>query len=345
MLNEDEAFWREIIKLFSQEDNFVLLIGKPSIRKMHEREAAEEKLITDRKIALGDEGLAEKAQFLKDAKAANDAKKIPNAVLAKIPIPSVDSIILSEVITLGSRRLHPEGTQTNKEKNYAHITRHINVLDSPLALQISHYESPFVQLGVFAHAGGLEPELKQLLKLYVDLIFKTSVQRGSHMVSHEEVEMEMSRETENYYAAVSMRSGIVHIQVSVEKEKLLQGLQYLKEGLTQQIHTLEQLWHYMTTFLQAFPSKMKSAEILMEIYMKSMLFKNEQWTLIAQRDTLVAIEKDIKENGAKETIMKLKKITEYLTNPERLIFHIAGDISAIGEKLKKEERKDLEQVG
>ena len=124
LLNEDEAFWREIIKLFSQEDNFVLLIGKPSIRKMHEREAAEEKLITDRKIALGDEGLAEKAQFLKDAKAANDAKKIPNAVLAKIPIPSVDSIILSEVITLGSRRLHPEGTQTNKEKNYAHITRH-----------------------------------------------------------------------------------------------------------------------------------------------------------------------------------------------------------------------------
>ena len=349
LLKEDEAFWREMIKPLLREDNLVVLIGKASKSKLSELLQAEGKFIADRKSKLGQNGLAEKAKLLKAAKAAHDANQIPDALLKKIPVPSVDSIILPNVKTLRSLHLHPEAATTNKENNEANITKYINVLESPYALQISHYESHFVQLEVYAHTGGLELELKHLLGIYLEQIFHTDVQRGDKVVTSQAVEMEMSRETQNHKAEMTFPDfGIISIKVGVEKDKFLQGLQYLKEGLTQQIVNHDRLLYAVVSQLQNLDIFMNLASVQISSFLTSMLYEEESYqggiTFVAKKKLLVALEKDLKENGGKDTMAKFKRITEYLKNPDRLIFHIGGDITAIGEMLKKKERKDLEQV-
>ena len=348
LLKEKETFWQEIIKPFTQEDNLVVMIGKPSKNIRIEQEMAEKKFLAERKLKLGKNGLAEKARLLKEAQEANERNQIPDSLLAKIPIPSVNSIVLPEASTLRSQRLHPEAATTNKKSSKTNITQYINVLDSPYALQISQYESPIVQLQVYAHAGGLEPELKHLLPLYINLIFQTDVQRDDKVVTYEEMDMELSKETQEHSASILSDMGLITITVGVEKDKLQQGLQYLKEGLTQKIFTSERLLNYMTLFNQELQSKLSSWVDMAIYFIQSLLYKKESMsrlnTFISLRKTLDDIKKDVQDNGAQETIDKFKRITEFLTNPKRIFFHIAGDIMAIGEKLKREQRKDLEQV-
>ena len=232
--------------------------------------------------------------------------------------------------------------------NAAEITNLIDVLDSPYAIQISQYEAPFVMIEAYAHAGELDLELKKVLTLFIGLIFGTDLQRGEQTIKHQQVEQEMDRETNGYHASLFPRSGVVSVEVSVEKKKFLKGLQYVKEALTQQVYTQERLQHLLTSFNNSFSSKMKSSSRVMEHMMTSSLLKNESLdrlvTFISQYKTLKALDDDVRGNDAVETLAKFKKITEFITNPNNLIFHIAGDVKAIAEMLKKDHRKDLQQV-
>ena len=193
LAEEDESFWRGIMKTFMDEENMVVLLAKPSKTKSKELEEKEEAFLANRRQQLGPEGLKEKvwsvclfvcfficlfvclflsikswlslllftqAMILKDANEKNDGTRIPDEVLQQIPISSADSIVLPEVVTLRSRRLDPEAA-SKLPVNVAGINNFVNVLDLPYAIQISHYSSPTIHLRVTAHLSYLDDDLKR----------------------------------------------------------------------------------------------------------------------------------------------------------------------------------------
>ena len=60
LAEEDESFWRGIMKTFMDEENMVVLLAKPSKKKSKELEEKEEAFLANRIQQLGPEGLKEK---------------------------------------------------------------------------------------------------------------------------------------------------------------------------------------------------------------------------------------------------------------------------------------------
>ena len=190
--------------------------------------------------------------------------------------------------------------------------------------------------------------MKPYLDLYEELVYRTAVQRGQEIVSYEDIDVEMDRETDNYGAGIDRTTGIFMFRIKVAKDNFLKGLQYLNEGMTKQVFTVERIQHHVTSFNNSFSERMKSPGIVLDLLMMPMLLKNNSYELLHDLVNMhklrTTIDQDIKDEEARNTLDKFRRITEFMTNPQRVMFFIGGDIKSIADSLKKDQRKDLEAV-
>ena len=335
------------MELFSEEDNYVAIIGRPSKRKLKEVEEEERNFIKNRKEELGVEGLAKSARILKEAKETNDALAVPEEVLAAIPIPSVDSVKLPKVPLMQSQHLIPDPNFQLTE-DASSLENQIHASTLPYAIQMGQYDSTFIKLKANVHLSELKEDLKRYLALYEALVFNTDVKRGNETVSHEEIDPELQRETNSVSCSFDNDKGIITFSVMVEKGKFFQGLQYLREALTQQIFTKERLQHRLTTFKNSLAVRLTNSWLVVEEVMTPLIVTQNSnralLSFLSQYEVITSIADDLDKNEARETLKKFKEITDFITNPKRVIFHIAGDVAFVVKNLEKSRSKDLEMV-
>ena len=277
--------------------------------------------------------------------AKSDAKIIPEKVLKSIPAPDIDSIYLPRAIIVRTRHLEPDSAGNAPENDAAEIRSLIDVENLPYSMQISQYEGRYVTIHAYIRIDDIDQELKPFLRLYCGLVYRTDLKRGNETISHEDVVMEMDRETNGYYAVLN-GMGVISVDVEMDKSKFLLGLQYLREGLTQQVFTLERLRDLISFNNQSISSSLKSPYSVIDQALTPMLMKNESMarmkTMITHHKRMLELETDVKERDARETMAKFERITEFITDPQRLTFRIGGDLKSVAETLKKEHRMDLE---
>ena len=332
---------------FSEVNNYVALIGKPSKNKLEALEEEERLFIKNRKREMGEEGLAESARVLKEAKETNNALTVPDKVLAAIPIPSVDSIQLPKVQLIQSRYLTPD-PKSQLMEGPNNLENQIHASTLPYAIQIGQYDSTFIELKAYVHMSGLRDDLKRHLALYQALVFNTDVKRGNKTISHEEIALELQQDTNSADCWFDHVKGIMSFSVNVEKGKFLKGLQYLGEAITQQIFTQERLHHEMTTFKNSLADWLTNPSLVIREAITPLTeTQNSNYALLSnlsQYKLIMSITDDVTKNEARETLKTFQEINNFITDRKRVIFHMAGDVEAVVKDLNQNHHKDLQTI-
>ena len=100
----DEKDWREFLRRWIVENKHVSVLGRPSAKLAKSIEEGEKSRIAARKKELGEEGLKRLQERLDEATADNE-REIPKELLAKFPVPCIESIhFIKTIVSLSFLR-------------------------------------------------------------------------------------------------------------------------------------------------------------------------------------------------------------------------------------------------
>ncbi|SBS85419.1 insulinase, putative [Plasmodium malariae] len=236
LLNENECYWKEILKKFFIDNHYVEVRCYPSYKKAKKIELFEKKLVESEQKKYGMEKLNNMVKHIRKIKESME-KKPPKSLLNIVKSASPKNVFIDGITVFRNfksveRELEEEISKegsTNElcdTKNYmdgangAHASEEglphvngINVSDDVAGLlqsiendlkrvifpiQLSYIQSNFVSINVLINSNNIDEELKKYIPLLSYLLFETDVQVNNRSVKCELFMEELIRNTINY---------------------------------------------------------------------------------------------------------------------------------------------------
>lgn len=253
--NFTEQQWRDLHSKWLADANHVSILGVPS-KELSDKTTAEEKArVKAQQDKLGEKGLKNLSEKLKQAQEEND-RPIPDSLLEQFKVPNTDSIHFIRTTTARSGAARKLGKLDND------IQRLIDKDDdgSPLFVHFEHIPSNFVRISMSMCTGGIPIELKPLITLYLANFFTTPVMRGAKRVEFEDVVLDLERETVYYVVGnESANHEMLSFAVEVEVERYEAIITWLRTMVFDAVHDPARLYASLTKILADVPDGKRHA--------------------------------------------------------------------------------------
>ncbi|OWB74270.1 catalytic activity protein [[Candida] boidinii] len=210
--------WCDLLKKYYVDNKCAVMLSKPSAKCYKQLKDENKKLLKDRKLKLGKEGLEELKKKLKNAQDKNDAP-IPNEILNKFkqPDPSKINFIETKSFAVG---LNKDIKNDENDEIYKYISKDIPS-DFPIYLHFENIDSQFVTLHILLSTLNMDPNLFKYIDIFVDLFSMPIKLEDGTELTFEEVVTELKRDTITTKASTSFASHfdeMVDFKIVVKRE-------------------------------------------------------------------------------------------------------------------------------
>ncbi|EMC91218.1 hypothetical protein BAUCODRAFT_318806 [Baudoinia panamericana UAMH 10762] len=210
LLSEDA--WRELLRGWLANAEHISILGVPS-KELSEKTTANEKArVEAQRAKLGEQGMLQLAEQLKQAQAENN-RPIPESLLEQFKVPDAETIHFISTTTARAGAARKMG----KLENNIQTTIDKDDNASSLFIHFEHIPSNFVRINLNMCTAMVPIELKPLLTLYLANFFTTPVMRDGARIEFEDVVLELERETVSY-SINTVRGNVEMLSVSFEAE-------------------------------------------------------------------------------------------------------------------------------
>ncbi|RYN92495.1 Uncharacterized protein AA0120_g5018 [Alternaria tenuissima] len=234
-----EEEWRAYLNKWMVDAHHVSILGKPSKALSDKIKADEIARVKAQQEKLGEEGLKNLAQKLKEAQEEND-KPIPEEIIAGVQVPSTESIHFYETTTARSGLAKKLGTSKNNIQQI--VDKDENGL--PLFIHFEHIPTSFVHFGLALGTASLPTELKPLLGVYLTNFFATPIMKDGKRIEFEEVITKLEQDTIEYSMDRGTDIGsseMIYIPFIAEADKFETVVLWLRSMLVDSVFDTERI--------------------------------------------------------------------------------------------------------
>lgn len=123
MQTKDESFWIGLLKQYLINGKYVVVRSVPSIEEQKRMAKEEANRLEEQRKALGEDGLAKKAEELSSAMATNEILP-PPTMLTEVPIPDITNIksLPSTLLERGNSKTKGSIANVDLERFPVHVT-------------------------------------------------------------------------------------------------------------------------------------------------------------------------------------------------------------------------------
>ncbi|KAF1838330.1 metallopeptidase [Decorospora gaudefroyi] len=224
-----EEEWRAYLNKWMVDAHHVSILGSPSKALSDKLKAEEVARVKAQQDKLGEDGLKNLSQKLKEAQDEND-KPIPEEIIAGVKVPSTESIHFFETTTARSGLAKKLGTPDNNIQKI--VDENENGL--PLFIHFEHIPTSFVHFGLALGTATLPTELKPLLGVYLSNFFATPITKDGKRMEFEEVIIKLEQDTIEYSVDRGSEIGsseMLYIPFVAEADKFDTVVQWLRSML------------------------------------------------------------------------------------------------------------------
>ncbi|ANQ08190.1 Uncharacterized protein PCOAH_00025010 [Plasmodium coatneyi] len=215
LLGEKEEYWKEVLRKFFVQNNYVEVRCYPSYKKAKQIELFERNLIESEQKKYGKEKLQEMAKQIRKIKESFE-KKPPKSSLNVVDSAKPQNVLIEGLTVFRNFELLQKG----EKKTDTSLGASSNEVDTPqdvscenakllsslegdlkrviFPIQLSHIPSNFVSINVLINSSNVDEELQKYIPLLSYLLFETDVEVNKTNVKCELFTEELIRHTINY---------------------------------------------------------------------------------------------------------------------------------------------------
>ncbi|KAK4898883.1 hypothetical protein LTR27_003614 [Elasticomyces elasticus] len=330
LLEWTEKQWRDFFSKWLADANHVSILGVPSKELSEQTTSLEKERVKAQREKLGEDGLKQKAEALKQALEEND-KPIPESLLEKFQVPNTDSIHFIETTTARAGAARDMG----KLENHAQAIVDKDDTGSPLFIHFEHIQSNFVRLSLSMCTSSIPTELKPLLTLYLMNFFTTPIMRGAKRIEFEDVVLDLEKETVSYQAGSGRgNADLIYIHFEAEVDRYESIISWLRTMLFDAVHDPARLHASLTKILADIPDEKREADGMSSNVL--LIVQQLQGSAVRAQSTLCKalylkrIRKLLKDDE-QNVVARFTKLCTALHRPENFRILVVADL----EKLQK----------
>ncbi|SBT77062.1 insulinase, putative [Plasmodium ovale] len=206
LLKEKERYWKDILKIYFIENNYVEVRCYPSYKRAKELEIFERNLIENEQIKYGTEKLNKMVKNIKKIK-ENMEKKPPKELLNMVESAKAKNVKIDGITIFRNFKSVKKNIILNEHCNNVYTSNENKVILHKIEkdlkriifpVQLSNIQSNFVSLNVLINSSNISYELKKYIPLLSYLLFETDVEINNRNVKCELFMEELIRNTINY---------------------------------------------------------------------------------------------------------------------------------------------------
>lgn len=327
-------FWLDLLRDYFIDNHSVTICCIPSIARKEELAKEEAERLEKRRQELGEEGLAQKAQELEEAKAEN-AKAIPLEILRLFPVPSMESISFPEF----------EMVRRDDESLKAF----------PFFIELFHLKTNFVYFTASMNTSALPDELRKFLPLFLDLLVNSPVQTEDELLSYEAVVAALDHDLLDCGPNMGLQyrsgtfSNFLTINMQVEVEKLDKAVRWLSLLLFHSVFTKDRVQVLATRLLGFMATVKKNGYEMVREISKALYYTNSsnvgQTSVLNQQNFLTELVEGLKDDeSCAKIIDDLNQIRQHLIpslalhvalNPQK-VEHLNTSLIPLVEKIQQQ---------
>lgn len=211
-------YWLELLRKYFIDNHSITVRAVPSIAEKEKLAKEEAERVENRRLELGEAGLAQKGRELEEAMAEND-KPPPLEMLTSLPIPSTSSVSFHQFEVVRK----------------ADKSQKIDLNQMPFYIEAYNLKTNFVYVTAAFDTSALPTELRSYLLLFLDLILESPVQTKDELLSYEAVVSALEQDMISYETSLGLQSAsrfgcgafsnsvTFHMQVEVQKFEVAVG--------------------------------------------------------------------------------------------------------------------------
>lgn len=330
---KDNNYWIELIKKYILDQNYVCIIGRPSVEFGEKLSKEESERIEKQAKVLGDEKLAQLEKELQENKKKNE-EPIPDKVIEQFKIPDVNSIHFIPVTTY-------QTIGKIEDEDSKKLQKHLDdeKKDFPMFIQFDQIPSDFIEITAYMDTSGMKDELRNYIELYLEAIFELPIKKGDQLIPFEEVVYLLADETVTFSSGCGSSGGnftcgsfaqLMNITMKFDNTNFKKSVEWLKDILHNTQFTAERLKLSAIKLINDVPNLKRSASQVVKAAIKYINFdKKKSNHNVCNFSKQHAFLKSLVKRIDKEPNAVLKEMEEFrnfITNPNRLRIHIIGDL-------------------
>jgi Zn-dependent M16 (insulinase) family peptidase len=233
----EEKEWRDFLNKWIANAHHVSVLGVPSAKLSDKLKADEKARVDEQIVKIGPDGLRELEKKLAAAKAANEVD-VPQGLLEKFAIPSMDSIHFINTTTARSGLAR----QKVDLENPAQKVISGDSADVPLFIHFEDVETAFVHINLVISIEQVPVPKRPLLAIYMESFFSLPVRRNGEVIKFDRVVTELERDTAFYSIGTGegiSNAEVLQIDLRVEPDKYHAAVQWLNQLLWGSVFDVE----------------------------------------------------------------------------------------------------------
>ncbi|CRG96231.1 insulinase, putative [Plasmodium gallinaceum] len=352
LLNENENYWKELLRTYFIDNNYTEVRCYPSRKKAKEIELSEKKLIENEQKKYGVEKLNKMVKNIKKIK-ENIEKKPPKSSLDIVPSAKAKNVKIEGITIFRNFKSLENETfinNNNSSEAYKNALNEnmplLNIIQNDLKriifpIQLSNIKSNFVSINVLINSNNVDADLKKYIPLLSYLLFETDVEINNKNVKCELFMEEMIRNTINYdcnyglgESAKSFKAGnlsnilCIHIIGLLENYVKLFDLLFLSIfKMNLNIERLEIILKSAYQNLLQKKTKPKTLVLNLEYALRYMKNSNSGLVSIGQQELVLGIIEN--KSNLDELLNKLNALKNMLFDLKNISIIIDGDFHKI----------------
>lgn len=215
---ENLDYWLNLLRKYFIDNRNVTVRAVPSIAEKEKLAKDEAERVENRRLELGEDGLAQKGKELEEAMTEND-KPPPLEMLTSLPVPSTKSIKFHQFDII---------RKTDKDPK-------MDLSQMPFYMEVYNIKTNFIYVTTAFDTAGLTVDLRKYLLLFFDLILESPVQTKDELVPYESVVSALEEDMISYETSLGVQSAgrfgcgpfsnsaTFHMQVEVRKFEIAVG--------------------------------------------------------------------------------------------------------------------------
>lgn len=317
-------YWLDLLRKFFVDGKSVTVRAVPSIAEKEKLAKEEAARLEQRKVELGEDGLALKGKELEEAMAENDTPP-PLEMLTSLPVPSTKSI-----------KFHQFEIFRKSEKNSKLLLNEI-----PFYIEAYNLKTNFVYVCAAFDTTAVPIELRSYLLLFLDLILESPVQTKNELLPYESVVSALEQDMISYETSLGLQStsrfgcgpfsnsATFHMQAETRKFEI--AISWMTHLIFNSVFTQERVHIVASKLLNDIATAKRNGYDMAREITKAMFYKNDtnvqRNSVLVQHAFLTQVLETLKTDSEK-IIENLNKLREILV--PSITLHVAANF----EKLK-----------
>ncbi|CAL4125628.1 unnamed protein product, partial [Meganyctiphanes norvegica] len=257
---------------------------------------------------------------------------VPSEVLNRIPLPSLNGIKFSYLMTHTN---HHNKTEPYFNCDYCNVNATVqNRIDKlPFKFQMNSIKSEFAQMYVIIDTSTLSADQIMYLPLFVEFLFNSQIRRGDEIIKIEVVKKQLLEEVYKYKKYLTYFSGMdLTLHIKVDVNNYVKGVNWLKRVINNTIFTKGRMGVYATQTVYHMDKRRKKEGKQGSLMFSDIMFRNNTIKYQTSAHQQIPFLKNLLnslQKEPKEIINKFEVIRDQIMKPKHMSVYIAADFDKV----------------